>query len=170
MTGTPSLSVVKELFRYNYWARDRQLEACGSLTDEQFLCSLSSSFPSIRDTLVHLIAAEQFWLACWHGQSPGSTLSPEEVPTLAAVSQRWRKVEFETREYLAALSNEALPRPVTYVDPSGRTWTHTLWRMMLHLLLHQSYHRGQVTTLLRQVGVEPPEVDFLTAHDMAFGA
>jgi uncharacterized damage-inducible protein DinB len=38
--------------------------------------------------------------------------------------------------------------------------------MMLHLLHHQSYHRGQVATLLRQLGIQPPDVDFLTAHDL----
>jgi uncharacterized damage-inducible protein DinB len=48
----------------------------------------------------------------------------------------------------------------------GQTWTYTLWRMMLHLLNHQSYHRGQIATLLRQLGIQPPEVDFLVAHDM----
>jgi uncharacterized damage-inducible protein DinB len=73
------------------------------------------------------------------------------------------------RDYLAALGEEALPRPVTFANPSGETWTYTLWRMMLHLLHHQSYHRGQVATLLRQVGIQPPEVDFLAAHDMGLG-
>ena len=38
--------------------------------------------------------------------------------------------------------------------------------MMIHLLNHQSYHRGQVATLLRQLGLKPPQVDFLVAHDM----
>src|SRR5258708_182181 len=78
MTGTPSLIVVNELFRYNYWARDRQLKVCESLTVEQFLRPLSSSFPSIRDTLAHLVAAEWFWLECWRGRPAQPMLSPEE--------------------------------------------------------------------------------------------
>jgi len=40
--------------------------------------------------------------------------------------------------------------------------------MMVHLLNHQSYHRGQVATLLRQLGIQPPQVDFLVAYDMEF--
>lgn len=169
MTGTPSLLVVNELFRYNYWARDRQLQACESLTEEQFLRPLGSSFSSIRDTLAHLVAAEWLWLECWRGRPPQPMLSPEEFPTLAALSERWHRVESEMKEYLVALSEEALPRPATYVSPTGESWTYTLWRMMLHLLNHQSYHRGQVATLLRQVGIQPPEVDFLAAHDMGLG-
>jgi uncharacterized damage-inducible protein DinB len=168
MTGTPSLALLNELFRYNYWARDRQLKACEALTAEQFLRPLGSSFSSIRDTLTHLVAAEWFWLDCWLGRPTGPMLSPEEFPTLAAVSERWHVVELETREYLAALRENALPGPITFVDSRGATWTYILWRTILHLLQHQSYHRGQVTTLLRQVGIEPPEVDFLTAHDVEF--
>jgi uncharacterized damage-inducible protein DinB len=40
--------------------------------------------------------------------------------------------------------------------------------MIVHLLNHQSYHRGQVTTYLRQLGAQPAKVDFLDAHDMGF--
>jgi uncharacterized damage-inducible protein DinB len=90
MTQTPSLLVVNELFRYNYWARDRQLEACESLTGDQFLRPLGSSFPSMRDTLTHLIAAEWFWLDSWRGRPPGPMLLPQEFPNLAAVSECWR--------------------------------------------------------------------------------
>jgi uncharacterized damage-inducible protein DinB len=169
MTGTPPLLVLRELFQYSYWARDRQLQACQSLTAEQFLRPLGSSFPSIRDTLTHLVAAEWFWLDCWLGRPTGPMLSPEEFPTLADLIGRWRAVELEMREYLAALSEDALPLPVTLIDTKGQSWTYPLWRMMLHVVQHQSYHRGQVTTLLRQVGVQPPEIDFLTAHDMGLG-
>ena len=87
---------------------------------------------------------------------------------LAALSQRWQTVEREMREYVASLSEEALECPLTCVSTRGQTWTYTLWRMILHLLQHQSYHRGQVTVLLRQLGVQPPKVDFLDAHDMDF--
>jgi uncharacterized damage-inducible protein DinB len=53
-----SLEVTRELFDYNYWARDRQLEACAVLTEEQLLRPMGSSFSSLRDTLAHLVAVE----------------------------------------------------------------------------------------------------------------
>ena len=168
MTETPSLFVINELFRHNYWARDRQLQVCESMTHEQFLRPLGSSFSSVRNTLAHLVAAESMWLECWRGQPTRPMLSPEEFPTLEAVSTRWLRVQFEMTEFLATLTEERLPRLITFVDLSGRAWTYTLWRMMMHLLHHQSYHRGQVTTLLRQLGIQPPEVDFLAAQDMGF--
>jgi len=50
----------------------------------------------------------------------------------------------------------------------GETWTYLLWLAVFHVLNHQSYHRGQVTMQLRLLGFEPPQVDFLVAHDMGF--
>ncbi len=166
MSGTMSLAFVNELFNYNYWARDRVLQSCATLTGEQFLRPLGNSFPSIRDTLAHLVAAEWIWLERWRGRSPRALLSAEEFPTLASVSERWRMVEAEMRAYLATLSEETLESTVTYVNSKGETWTYDLWRMMVHLLNHQSYHRGQVATLLRQLGMKPLTVDFLVAYDL----
>jgi uncharacterized damage-inducible protein DinB len=168
MSGTISLATLNELFDYNYWARDRQLQACAGLTGEQFLRPLGNSFPSLRDTLTHLLAVEWMWLERWRGQSPRTLLAPDEFPTLAALSQRWQTVEREMREYVAGLTEEALECPVTCVSTRGQTWTYPLWRMILHLLNHQSYHRGQVTALLRQLGAQPPKVDFLDAPDRGF--
>jgi uncharacterized damage-inducible protein DinB len=72
------------------------------------------------------------------------------------------------REYVAGLTGETLDRSATFVTTRGKTWTFELWRMIMHLLQHQSYHRGQVTALFRQLGVPPPTVDFLDAHAMEF--
>ncbi len=161
-------TALRELIDHNYWARDRQLQACAVLSQEQFLRPLGASFPSIRDTLVHLVAVERIWLERWRGRSPRSLPAPEEFPTLAAIWEDWRAVERELRAFLNGAGDEALERPFTYVNFKGETWTYVLWRAVFHLLSHQSYHRGQVTTQLRLLGVEPPQVDFLLAHDMSF--
>ena len=168
MNGAISLTALNELFDYNYWARDRQLQTCAGLTEEQFLRPLGNSFPSLRDTLTHLVAVEWVWLERWRGRPPRTLLALDEFPTLAALSQRWRAAERGMREYLAGLSEESLECHLTCVSTRGQAWTYPLWRMILHLLNHQSYHRGQVTALFRQLGVQPPKVDFLDAHDMGF--
>jgi len=168
MSDAVSLAAVNEMFDHNYWARDRQLETCALLTEEQFLRPLGSSFPSLRDTLTHLLAVEWLWLERWRGRSPQTLLTPGEFPTLALLTQRWRAVENEMREYLGGLSEDDLDRSATFVNTRGKVWTYSLWRMFLHVINHQSYHRGQVTALFRQLGVEPPKVDFLDGHDMGF--
>src|SRR2546425_12764079 len=97
-----SLTVLGEFFDYNYWARDRQLEACATLTIEQFLRPLGNSFSSLRDTLAHLVGAEWIWLERWLGHTPPS-MPPGGLATTAAVERRWRG--------LGGAGGVRLPRP-----------------------------------------------------------
>lgn len=164
------LPVVRELFDYNYWARDRQLEACRGLTPQQFLRPLGSSFSSLRDTLAHLVAAEWVWLERWKGHSPtkeeARATAAETFPTLAVIEERWREVERGMRDYLSGLPPERLLEPLSYVNLAGERWTYPLWQILFHLVNHQSYHRGQVATLLRQLGATAPQIDYLVARDV----
>jgi uncharacterized damage-inducible protein DinB len=162
------LPVFREEIDHNYWARDCQLRTCSSLSVEQFLRPIGGSFPSLRDTLAHMLAVEWIWLERWKGRSPKTLISAAEFPSLEAVVERWGAVQRDLREYLAGLDEEALARPLACVSTRGEEWTYPLWRMMAHLLNHQSYHRGQVTTLFRMLGVEPPRVDFLVGQAAGF--
>jgi uncharacterized damage-inducible protein DinB len=162
------LPILRETLDYNYWARDRQLQACAGLNQEQFLRPLGGSFPSLRETFAHMVAAEWIWLERWRGNNPTALIPAAEFTTLSAVRERWQAVERQMREYMASVDEGRLSQPLTYVNARGEEWTYLLWQMIAHLLNHQSYHRGQVTSLLRMLGVQPPPVDFLIAHDMAF--
>ena len=163
------LTVFRELFDYNYWARDRQLKACAAVSEEQFLRPMGNSFPSLRDTLAHLVSVEWLWLERWSGRSPRALPAATEFPNLAAIETRWKTVERGQRHYLGSLSDQAVALPVTYTNLKGESWTYPLWRMLYHLLNHQSYHRGQVTTLLRQLGMASTGwVDYLVALDVRF--
>ena len=163
------VDTLRELFDYNYWARDRQLEACAALTEEQFLRPMGNSFSSVRDTLAHLVAVERVWLERWLGRSPtkldGGEYSAETFPTLGTVRERWRTVEGNMRSYLSGLQDSALGWPMSYTNFKGERWTYPLWQTLLHVVNHQTYHRGQITTLLRQLGASAPAIDFLVAQD-----
>jgi uncharacterized damage-inducible protein DinB len=167
-----SVSMLRELYEYNYWARDRQLQACAALTQDQFLRPMGSSFSSLRDTLAHLVGAEWVWLERWRGHSPTELetleFSADRFPALGAIQERWRTVEHGVRGYLATLREEMLAQPLSYTNLKGEAWTYPLWQTLIHVVNHQTYHRGQVTTLLRQLGVEAPSIDYLVAHDLHF--
>ena len=160
-----SLEVLRELYNYNFWARDQQLAACAKLSDEQLARPLGSSFGSLRDTLAHLLGADWVWLQRFHGQSPRSVPWANEVQTLEAIRGRWQNIEAEMRAYLATLKPEALATPFTYQNFKGETWTYPLWQCLVHLVNHGTYHRGQVTMALRQLGTTPPGIDFLLYYD-----
>jgi uncharacterized damage-inducible protein DinB len=174
-----TLDVLRELYDYSYWARDRQLEACSTLSEEQFLRPMGSSFSSVRDTLAHILGAEWIWLERWRGRAartlPGvpEGLGFDETfrrwsvqfTTLGAIKERWQEVERDTRKYLAGLDEQTLAQPMSYIGLQGKPWTYASWRTLVHVVNHGTYHRGQVTTLLRQLGAKAAQLDFLAAHD-----
>ena len=164
------IETLRELFDYNYWARDRQLKACAALTEEQFLRPMGNSFSSVRDVLAHLIFAEWVWLERWLGRSPTHAdrqqVAPDKFPTLDSVRERWSGLELNLRSYLGNLDEPALSRSLTYTNWRGQTCTYPLGQTMFHVANHQTYHRGQITTLLRQLGAEAPEVDYLVMQDV----
>lgn len=69
------------------------------------------------------------------------------------------------RAYLRALTLEMLAAPLTYQNFKGETWSYPLWQTLVHLANHGTYHRGQVTMALRQLGARPPALDYLVYRD-----
>ena len=159
------LATIRELFDYNWWARDRQLEACGSLAPELFTRAVGGSFPSVRDTLAHLVDVEWLYLERWQGRSPTALPPGTEYPTVEALRRRWAEVEREWRGLLVRSSDAQLAESLTFKSIKGVPRTTTRWETLYHLLNHQSYHRGQVTSQLRQLGATPVAVDFYVFLD-----
>ena len=64
-------------------------------------------------------------------------------------------------EMAGALPDEALARSLTYANTKGVESTRNLMALLLHFFNHQTHHRGQVTTLLFQAGIDPGTTDLL---------
>jgi uncharacterized damage-inducible protein DinB len=108
-----------------------------------------------------MVGAEWVWLTRWQGGSPTSVPSDWDVSTLGAVRDRWRRVERELSAFVDGLDASALERPLTYKTFAGETFTQPLSQMLRHVVNHSTYHRGQVTTLLRQLGGTPVATDLI---------
>jgi uncharacterized damage-inducible protein DinB len=146
------LEHIRRLFSYNHWANQ-----------EFFSTLLGVNVPpahSIR-LLSHILSAERLWLerlrlqkqtqAVW----PGFTLEAckSEIEQLA---QLWQ-------EYLNSLTEDDLLRSVTYKNSKGEDWTNQRQDILTHVILHSSYHRGQIAMTLRNAGFNPPYTDFIHA-------
>jgi uncharacterized damage-inducible protein DinB len=151
----------KALFQYNAWANQRTLEACAALTIEQFTRDVESSFRSVRDTLVHLMGVEYIWLERWKQTSNGAPLKVGDYPDIESVKTAWKRIEADLISYLNGLTDEDVNRIIPHKNFSGQEFRMPLWQMMQHLLNHQTYHRGQITTLVRQVGGKPLGTDLI---------
>jgi uncharacterized damage-inducible protein DinB len=156
-----STQEILSLFDYNEWANARFVGVIAALGDDQLTARLESSFPSILGTLGHMVAAEWVWLRRWKGDNP--TAFPEwlESPRLGEVRSKLAEVESERRAFLESLEDADLDKPVDYRTLSGAVHSNRLVDLCRHVVNHSSYHRGQLTTLLRQVGATPVSTDFI---------
>lgn len=152
---------IEQLYEYDRWANAKTLAVAARLTAAQFTADLASSHASVRDTLAHILAAEWIWLMRWRGTSPKALLAPTDFPSLESLRAKWAEIENEQAEFIATLTDETLATVIVYTNTKGEEWAYPLGDLMQHLVNHSSYHRGQVTTLLRQLGAEAVSTDLL---------
>lgn len=156
---------IRELYLYNHWANQQALASVAPLSAEQFTRDMGNSYSSLRDTLAHILGAEWIWLERWHGRSPRELLPAADFPTVDALRRRWQTVEQDLHGFLQTLTPERLQQSMAYINRVGEPYAYPLWQQMLHVVNHSSYHRGQITTLLRQLGQQPQSTDFLEYYD-----
>ena len=150
-----TLQDLRTLLDYHYWARDRMFEALEPLTAEQVDRDMGNSFKSIRDTVTHVYAAEWAWYSRWQGTSPDKLLPADLCPDLAAVRLAWTDLEAKIRAYLEHLGEANVTQVIEYKLLSGQAGASPFWQMLQHVVNHGSYHRGQITNKLRQLGAQP---------------
>ncbi len=130
-----TVAEVHELFAYNAWANRRIFTALGPLAGEQYFRDLKSSHGGIHGTLCHIVWAEQLWLNRWMGE-----------PFLSGFTE-------------LRLEDTVIVRPST-----GGEFRHTFREMFGHAIDHSSYHRGQIVTMVRQVGATPPNTGLIVFY------
>jgi len=155
---------MRTLYEYDAWANARTLNACAALTQEQLTRNLGNSFGSVRDTLVHIVGAQMIWLERLHGSSPAGLPKPDAYPDLLAVRAQWAETEPTLRAYVSGLSAADLERILEFRNAKGIVFRDQIGNILQHLANHGSYHRGQVTTLLRQLGATPVSTDMIGFH------
>ena len=153
--GTMTLQDLGTLVDYHYWARDHLLAAVERLSSEQFTRRIESSFPSVRETLVHLWGAESIWLSRLEGRSPTGVPDGQHLTDAQALRTEWRDLETRLRTVLQRAGEDGVQGVVLYHTFNGAPQAQPLWQILQHIVNHGTYHRGQITTMLRQLGAAP---------------
>jgi uncharacterized damage-inducible protein DinB len=152
---------MRVLYDYNAWANRRSLGAAASLTAEQFTKPMGSSFGSVRDTLAHILSAEWIWLERFEGRSPASPPDLSQFQDVPSLQAKWAEQESRLLAFVRKLTQDDLNRILEYKTLKSGAFRNPLWQSLQHLVNHGSYHRGQVTTLLRQLGAQPVSTDLI---------
>ena len=158
---------IQLLYEYDRWANHRALQAASALTAEQFTRDLGGSFPSVRETLLHVIRGEWMWMQYWKATSRGpefladlkkraeALFDPSGYSDVLTVRSKWAEIEAEQIAFVDGLTDATLQQEVPFRNTQAR-----LAHLMQHLANHSTYHRGQVATMLRQMGAVPAPTDF----------
>jgi uncharacterized damage-inducible protein DinB len=155
---------LRALYDFNAWANLRILDACARLTPDQFAHNLGSSFGSVRDTLAHIYGAEWVWLERWHGHVPSTLPSSLDFPDFQSIRSGLAGIDGKLVDYVTSLTTERVQGIVQYKTTAGTVQAQPLWQMLQHLVNHGTYHRGQVTTLLRQLEAKAVGTDLITFY------
>ena len=118
------------------------------------------TYGSIRGILVHTLAAESSWLSRWQGGAP-TPISQEDLPSVAALRERWGEQEGKMRAYLASLSDADAAADVVLRRRDGTEARQPLWQLLTQVANHETQHRSEAAEALTMVGRSPGDLDFI---------
>lgn len=147
---------------YNLWANNLLLEVINNLPEEKQQQTVTSSFDSLFKTVQHVWNAESIW---WQRMklnerivAPGEGFSGsfKEMSTgLLQQNSQWQ-------QWISSAQEHMLRHEFIYYNSKKEKFKQPVYQMLLHLFNHSTYHRGQLVTMLRQLGVEKiPQTDFI---------
>jgi uncharacterized damage-inducible protein DinB len=147
---------LRDLYAYTDWANDRLCEMLIQAFGEEAELRQHSDprVRTIQETATHIVAAQAIWRERWQGNSPTQMLNPAEYPTPLALKMAFRAERARFWGWFETLAEEDFARSVDYRAMQGQAFTHALWKMMLHVVTHGGYHRGQITGRLLDLGFD----------------
>ena len=152
---------IRFLWGYMVHADARVLAAADSLPDEAYHREQGISFGSVHKQLVHCASAHHTWLQRLNGIDKPPSIPPESVPR-SAVMGRWAAIHQELLAFADAQSPESLRSIVRGTLRNGTRFEQSVGICMLHVSDHATYHRGQISSMIKLAGGTPSPVMLFT--------
>jgi uncharacterized damage-inducible protein DinB len=162
------LDVIRRRAGNNAWSNLRLHRACQALTAEELAATRTSFFPSIVETLNHILIVDWYYLDALEGGGKGRALFADEVPfrDAASLARAQRESDRHLLTFTNALADENALTRVVALERDHGVQRETVLDTLLHLDVHQIHHRGQVHAMLAGTSVPPPQLDefFMSAE------
>ena len=159
---------------YNQWMNRRLYDAAATLPHATLVADRGAFFKSILGTLNHLVVADTIWLKRFraHPSCPKALASLDDVVTptaldamlytdLAQLRERREWLDQIILIWVDELDGATLRSELDYTSIQGVPARRPVSAVLMHFFNHQTHHRGQVTTLLAQAGVDVGVTDLL---------
>ncbi|MGE4337819.1 MAG: DinB family protein [Pigmentiphaga sp.] len=149
--------------RYNQWANDKLYRAASQLSEAEYRRPRGAFFGSIHGTFNHLLVADQIWMGRFSGVPfPVERLDHELYADATELATARAEVDTAILAWAGQLTPSALESELRYISFTTRQDKRSpLGRAVLHFFNHQTHHRGQVTAMLSQAGVDYGVIDLV---------
>ena len=147
---------IKKLLEYNETLRQKYFETLAKLSWTELTKNREASFHSMKNILVHILGAIDYWLDILQEQNQHSRKDYDEYKTLQHVKAYIEHVENRMHTYLKSLPAEKLRKTYVLKDDSGKTQKVTAEDILIHMFEEEVHHRGELNALLWQMGIDPP--------------
>ncbi|MSR13332.1 MAG: damage-inducible protein DinB [Gammaproteobacteria bacterium] len=152
------------LAAYSRWMNERLFTCCAELTDAQRKRDLGAFFKSIHGTLNHLLLADRMWLSRFTGETfVIRSLAEELYVDFDELSYERKTTDAAIARWIDGVSEADLTGELHYTGiakPIPRQYPY--WFAVVHMFNHQTHHRGQITALLMQLGIDPGATDLIS--------
>jgi uncharacterized damage-inducible protein DinB len=153
---------IRDYTDFNLWANERMGRVIVSLSEEQMNMPMKSSFPTIRETILHIWSAQDIWLERFDGVSPTSWPMAGFLGSKEELVDKWIESSIKLKEKVRNYSKSDLKKEVAYTTLKGISGKSTVFEMFAHVCNHGTYHRGQLITMFRVAGLtEAPATDII---------
>jgi uncharacterized damage-inducible protein DinB len=172
MTGSPLAGFLAVMARNNAWSNHRLLGACEALEPGELAAPRVGFFPSLAQTLNHILIVDWYYLDALEGGGRGLELTRDEVPCPTLPALRVAQADADRRliAFCERLDPARLAAEIVLERESGPVHDR-VDRALAHLFVHQIHHRGQAHAMLSGTAVAPPQLDeFLLGSDAGLRA
>jgi len=153
----------RDMAAYNQWMNERLYAMCAGLSDAERRQDRGAFFKSIHGTLNHLLLADSVWMGRFLGQPFTVTgLDQELYHDFAELARARHGMDAAIVRWAGSLTESVLAGELAYasiVNPRPRKYEY--WLAATHFFNHQTHHRGQLTTLLSQCGLDVGVTDLI---------
>lgn len=164
MTKMTAKSILSDYADFNIWATAALANWLSAAPAEVLEKEMPSSFSTIRFTLLHICGAEEVWLYRMNGQAPEGFrfLTDRFSGTTEEALTKWVETAKEFAAYVHGLSEAELEEVCAFRLLNGTEDARPRHQMIHHCMNHSTYHRGQIITMGRSLGLtDPPSTDYI---------
>jgi len=154
---------LKQHLSYNVWANGKLAEFIAKADEKLFDTEVQSSFPSLRKTVYHIWDAEFIWLKRLQGESLSDWPSKQFNGSRDEALNGWADCSRNFLDFIAVKDKAYYESVCHYKSVKGAPFSSTVEGIVMHVVNHGTFHRGQLVTMLRELGcTELSSTDLIT--------